>query len=105
MSPKFKCLQEFKVQDRKSKVRNFEVEAEPQITDKPIEVGTKVLTRFGNVGTVEKIDKEKAEVLVGSMRLREKLENLKAVVERKNAAETIARRKTANSGEGNKSAV
>jgi DNA mismatch repair protein MutS2 len=45
-----------------------------------IKVGTKVLTSFGNVGIVEKIDKDLAEVLVGSMRLREKLENLKAVV-------------------------
>ncbi len=65
----------------KPKLQNqtFEVEAELQTTDKPIEIGTKVLTKFGNVGTVEKIDKENAEVLVGSMRLREKLENLKAV--------------------------
>ena len=46
-----------------------------------IEVGSKVLTSFGNVGTVEKIDKETAEVSVGAMRLREKLKNLKAVAE------------------------
>ncbi|MBA3601580.1 MAG: Smr/MutS family protein, partial [Acidobacteria bacterium] len=45
-----------------------------------IKVGTKVLTSFGNVGIVEKNDKDLAEVLVGSMRLREKLENLKVVV-------------------------
>ena len=41
------------------------------------------MTKFGNVGTVEKIDKENAEVSVGAMRLREKLENLKAVVDQK----------------------
>ena len=72
-----------KVQSPKSKVQSshFQIESEQQTTtNKPIEVGTKVLTSFGNVGTVEKIDKETAEVLVGSMRLREKLENLKAVV-------------------------
>ncbi len=71
-----------RIQIPKSKVQSqqFEVESEQQTTDKPIEVGTKVLTSFGNVGTVEKIDKDMVEVLVGSMRLREKLENLKAVV-------------------------
>ena len=76
-----------KVQNPKSKAQisdsRFQIsdlqDNEQETTDKPIEVGTKVLTKFGNVGTVEKIDKENAEVLVGSMRLREKLENLKAV--------------------------
>ncbi|HRH43325.1 MAG TPA: Smr/MutS family protein, partial [Pyrinomonadaceae bacterium] len=46
----------------------------------PIAVGLKVLTGFGNVGIVEKIEGETAEVLVGSMRLREKLKNLQVVV-------------------------
>jgi len=50
-----------------------------QLNNQPIKIGSKVLTSFGNVGTVEKIDKDLAEVLVGSMRLREKLENLQAV--------------------------
>ena len=54
---------------------------EQQTTNKPIEIGSKVLTTFGNVGKVEKIDGETAEILVGSMRLREKLSNLKAVAE------------------------
>jgi len=44
-----------------------------------ITVGAKVRTSFGSVGTVEKIDKETAEVLVGAMRLREKLANLQAL--------------------------
>jgi DNA mismatch repair protein MutS2 len=35
-----------------------------------------VITSFGNIGTVEKLDKEVAEVLVGGMRLREKIANL-----------------------------
>jgi DNA mismatch repair protein MutS2 len=42
-----------------------------------IAVGSKVVTSFGNVGTVEKMDKEVAEVLVGGMRLREKIANLR----------------------------
>src|SRR4051812_16892870 len=42
-----------------------------------IAVGSKVITSFGNIGTVEKMDKDVAEVLVGGMRLREKIENLR----------------------------
>jgi DNA mismatch repair protein MutS2 len=42
-----------------------------------LSVGSKVITSFGNVGTVEKMDKEVAEVLVGGMRLREKITNLR----------------------------
>ncbi|HTK36993.1 MAG TPA: hypothetical protein VL325_00750, partial [Pyrinomonadaceae bacterium] len=41
-----------------------------------ISVGSRVITSFGNIGTVEKLDKEVAEVLVGGMRLREKIANL-----------------------------
>ncbi len=44
-----------------------------------ISVGSSVLTSFGNVGTVEKLDKDSAEVLVGGMRLREKIANLQVV--------------------------
>ncbi|MBK6722186.1 MAG: Smr/MutS family protein [Acidobacteria bacterium] len=39
-------------------------------------IGSKVITSFGNVGTIERLDKEVAEVLVGGMRLREKIVNL-----------------------------
>ncbi|HEV8160028.1 MAG TPA: endonuclease MutS2 [Pyrinomonadaceae bacterium] len=53
----------------------------------PIFVGTKVLTSFGSVGTVEKIDKDTAEILVGAMRLREKLSNLQAVVSEEKSKE------------------
>ncbi|MGC2236500.1 MAG: endonuclease MutS2 [Pyrinomonadaceae bacterium] len=54
----------------------------PNITteNRPISIGSKVLTSFGNVGKVEKIDGETVEVLVGAMRLREKLSNLQTVV-------------------------
>ncbi|HEX6280444.1 MAG TPA: Smr/MutS family protein, partial [Pyrinomonadaceae bacterium] len=44
-----------------------------------LEVGSSVITTFGNVGTIEKMDKENAEVLVGGMRLRQKLADLQAV--------------------------
>ena len=46
-----------------------------------IAVGSRVITSFGNVGTVEKMDKEVAEVLVGGLRLREKLTNLQLAEE------------------------
>src|SRR5690606_2268998 len=46
-----------------------------------VEVGSRVVTSFGNVGTVEKIDKDSAEVLVGGMRLREKLSGLRLAAE------------------------
>lgn len=49
--------------------------------DQPIEIGSQVRTSFGNVGKVEKIDKDTAEIIVGAMRFREKLENLQAVAE------------------------
>ncbi|HEX9962452.1 MAG TPA: Smr/MutS family protein, partial [Pyrinomonadaceae bacterium] len=53
----------------------------PQLSDRPIAAGMKVLLKtFGSIGTVEKIDGETAEVIVGSMRLREKIANLQAVV-------------------------
>ncbi|MBP9108534.1 MAG: endonuclease MutS2 [Pyrinomonadaceae bacterium] len=39
-------------------------------------IGSKVITSFGNIGTIERLDKEVAEVLVGGMRLREKIVNL-----------------------------
>jgi DNA mismatch repair protein MutS2 len=42
-----------------------------------LSVGSRVITSFGNIGTVEKLDKEVAEVLVGGMRLREKIANLR----------------------------
>lgn len=48
-----------------------------------IAVGSKVITSFGKTGTVEKIDKDTAEVLVGSIRLREKLANLRPSAEQR----------------------
>jgi DNA mismatch repair protein MutS2 len=48
-------------------------------TDKPLIVGANVITSFGNIGVIEKMDKETAEVLVGGMRLRQKLADLQVV--------------------------
>jgi DNA mismatch repair protein MutS2 len=48
--------------------------------DTPVSVGSRVLLKnIGSVGTVEKITGNQAEVLVGSMRMREKLANLQSV--------------------------
>ncbi|HQX54940.1 MAG TPA: Smr/MutS family protein [Pyrinomonadaceae bacterium] len=44
--------------------------------DTPLTVGSRVFTSFGNVGVIEKLDRDVAEVLVGGMRLREKVANL-----------------------------
>jgi DNA mismatch repair protein MutS2 len=66
----------------KLRITNYELRNEqqnPETTNLPISVGSKVLTSFGSVGTVEKIDKDTAEVSVGAMRLREKLSNLQTV--------------------------
>ena len=60
-----------------------------QPVDLPIVVGTKVrLTRFGSTGTVEKINGDEAEIMVGVMRLREKLGNLQAVESEKAPPQT-----------------
>jgi DNA mismatch repair protein MutS2 len=61
--------------------KNETANDEQSATNKPIVVGSKVRTSFGNIGVVERMDKEVAEVLVGGMRLREKIANLQAVVE------------------------
>ncbi|QYO65884.1 endonuclease MutS2 [Leptolyngbya sp. 7M] len=45
----------------------------------PIKVGSKVTTSLGKAGIVEKIDKEIAEVLVGNIRMREKLSDLRTI--------------------------
>ncbi len=39
--------------------------------------GSRVITTFGTTGTIEKLDKDTAEVLVGNMRLRQKLSDLR----------------------------
>ncbi len=79
------------VQSPKSKVqspdKNKTQDSGLRTQDLKIEIGTKVRTSFGNVGVVERMDKELAEVLVGGMRLREKISNLQAVVSEENTKE------------------
>ena len=58
-------------------------------SDRAVAVGSRVITSFGNIGTVEKLDKDTAEVLVGGMRLREKIANLQ-VVEQKAETQAVA---------------
>ena len=72
-----------KVQNPSSRVEAAVAVQNPKfkIQDAKIAVGSRVLTTFGNVGTVEKIDKETAEVSIGAMRFREKISNLKTVAE------------------------
>ena len=51
-------------------------------TDLPIKKGSKVLLKkFGTTGKVEKLDGKSAEVLVGSMRMRQNLDDLQVVIE------------------------
>lgn len=74
-----------KVQSPRSKVQSRGMSQVPgpksQTEAVPIAVGSRVITSFGNIGVVEKMDKEVAEVLVGGMRLREKIGNLQPVAE------------------------
>ncbi len=74
--------------------------------DQPLQVGARVRTSFGSVGTIEKIDKDSAEVFVGAMRLREKLSNSAkpfGSIRRRKSTERIrqtnTRRKITGSGE------
>ncbi len=48
---------------------------------KVVEVGSRVITPLGKAGIVEKIDRGYAEVLVGNIRLREKISNLAVSIE------------------------
>lgn len=74
------AMTKVQVESRESGVARNGEDKRPATDDRPIENGMKVLLKtFGSIGTVEKIDGETAEVLVGSMRLREKISNLQAV--------------------------
>lgn len=46
-----------------------------------LQTGSRVVTSFGNIGVIEKMDNGVAEVLVGGMRLREKLADLRVAAE------------------------
>ncbi|MFM9905002.1 MAG: endonuclease MutS2 [Pyrinomonadaceae bacterium] len=53
-----------------------------------LSVGSKVITSFGKIGTVERIDDEVAQVLVGNIHLREKLADLQLAVSEPGAVAT-----------------
>jgi DNA mismatch repair protein MutS2 len=91
-----------KVQRPKSKVQSSELTQDSGLTTLalPITIGSKVRTSFGSVGTVEKIDKDTAEILVGAMRLREKLRNLQAVGEVQTGKEQTRGEKLQNQAKG-----
>lgn len=61
-----------------------------------LSVGSKVITSFGNIGTIERLDKEVAEVLVGGMRLREKIVNLQLAEQPVAEARTTVRESSTN---------
>ena len=63
-----------------------------------ISVGSKVITSFGNIGTVERMDKDVAEVLVGGMRLREKIADLQ-LAEQEAVSPKPARSKAAHTSD------
>ena len=48
-----------------------------RVLNDTIAVGSRVVTSFGNIGTIEKMDRGVAEVLVGNLRLREKVADLR----------------------------
>ena len=59
----------------------------------PISVGSNVITTFGNIGTVERIDDDVAQVLVGSIHLREKIADLSYPRNRRVSGEPSSQRK------------
>ena len=63
-----------------------------------ISIGSKVITSFGNIGTVERLDKEVAEVLVGGMRLREKIADLQ-LAEQEPASQKPARSRASHASD------
>ncbi len=71
--PKVQSQSAFGVQQNQEQISTAE--------DQTISIGSRVRTSFGNVGVVERLDKEIAEVLVGGMRLRQKITELQAVIE------------------------
>ncbi|MBC7899844.1 MAG: Smr/MutS family protein, partial [Saprospiraceae bacterium] len=76
-----------KVQNPKSKAAGIGLSLPIALAGGVVSVGSRVITSFGNIGTVEKMDKEVAEVLVGGMRLREKIKDLQAVAEEQTSTE------------------
>jgi DNA mismatch repair protein MutS2 len=76
---KKKAAQTIKETQHSLAISNSEV---PKLLEQEIKIGMKVLVKsFNKVGIVEKIEGQIARVLIGSMRVSEKLENLQVLVE------------------------
>ncbi len=63
-------------------------------TSSAIVIGSRVVTSFGNIGTVERIDKDIAQILVGGMHLREKIADLRFADENESTAQSPKPRDT-----------
>ena len=68
--------------DEKNGSPHYEGGVPPALDDGVVlSVGSRVITSFGKAGTIEKLDKDTAEVLVGNIRMRENLANLRPAAE------------------------
>ena len=63
-----------------------------RVLNETIAVGSRVITSFGNIGTIEKMDRGVAEVLVGNLRLREKVADLQLAEQQASTAGSKAKR-------------
>lgn len=63
-----------------------------RVLNDTIAVGSRVVTSFGNIGTIEKMDRGVAEVLVGNLRLREKVADLRLAEQQASTAGSTAKR-------------
>jgi len=72
--------QAFEVETKRQETPVKKQKDEIQVEDRPIEVGLDVLLkRFGTTGKVEKINGKNVDVLVGSMRMKQKIDDLQVV--------------------------
>ncbi len=82
-SPKSKVFDsKFKTQNSTSEIQDSKqtLDSGHRTLDSEIVLGSKVLLKnFGTLGKVEKISGKSAEVLVGSMRMKQKLDDLQAI--------------------------
>ena len=71
---------DFELQESRPKPKAKPKAPEIRVIDKPIEKGARVrLKSFGTTGRVEKIEGDKAHVMVGSVRMTQKLSNLERI--------------------------
>ena len=92
--------QAFEVENKRQDSAPEEKRSEKiQVEDRPIEVGLDVLLkRFGTTGKVEKIDGKSVEVLVGSMRMKQKIDDLQVIAVKDEGKKSLENLKKAASG-------